>query len=153
VKEHLKENFRNYFIVVTLINLLMFVSGSIIYPEARFGYEVFIYPLIYGALGLIPSLILHEKKDCSTGEYVIRQIIGAMMTAVIIDGVMFAGKEMTKEYIGVALVNAVGVFVIYALVNLITWVLDSKTANELNSNLQAYQKEFAPEMEKSEDNV
>jgi hypothetical protein len=144
MKEHFKENFRNYFIVVTLINLLMLVTGKIFAPEQRFGYEVFIYPLVYGALGLIPSIFFPEKKECSMKEYVIRQIIGAIMTAIIIDGVIFTGKEMTKEYIIIALVNAVGVFVIYALVNLITWVLDSKTARELNEELTAYQEKLTP---------
>ncbi len=148
MKERFKENFRNYFIVVTLINLLMFAMGIVFAPEQRFGYEVFIYPLVYGALGLIPSLLFPEKRECSMREYVIRQIIGAIMTAVIIDGVMFAGKEMTKEYIVIAVVNVAGVFVIYALVNLITWVLDSKTARELNEELTAYQESLISETDK-----
>ncbi len=148
MKERFKVNFRNYFIVVTLINLLMFVTGIVFAPEQRFGYEVFIYPLVYGALGLIPSLLFPEKRECSMREYVIRQIIGAIMTAVIIDGVMFAGKEMTKKYIVIAMVNAAGVFVIYALVNLITWALDSKTARELNEELTAYQESLISETDK-----
>ena len=152
MKERFKENFRNYFIVVTLINLLMFVTGIIFAPEQRFGYEVFIYPLVYGALGLIPIIFFPEKKEYSVREYVIRQIIGAIMTAVIIDGVMFAGKVMTKEYIVIALVNVAGVFVIYALVNMITWVLDSKTARELNEELTAYQESLISETEKRMDN-
>jgi len=147
VKERFKENFRNYFIVVTLINLLMFVTGMVFAPEQRFGYEVFIYPLVYGALGLIPSIFIRERKECGVREYVTCQIIGAIMTAVIIDGVMFVGKEMTKEHIVIALVNAAGVFVIYVLVNLITWVLDSKTARELNEELTAYQGSLISELE------
>lgn len=148
MKERFKVNFRNYFIVVTLINLLMLVTGIVFAPEQRFGYEVFIYPLVYGALGLIPSIFFPEKKECGVREYVTRQIIGAIMTAVIIDGVMFAGKEMTKKYIVIAMVNAAGVFVIYALVNLITWVLDSKTARELNEELTAYQESLISETDK-----
>ena len=57
-KELLAKMFRNYFVLVTLINVVIFVSGSIAQPDARFGYSVFIMPLIYAFAGILPQAVM-----------------------------------------------------------------------------------------------
>ena len=142
MREHLKDCLRNYFIIVTLINVLMFIMGSIFQPEQQFGYEVFLYPLIYAALGSIPGILIREKKEPTVKEFLIHQFIGVVMTSAIIIAVMFFGVKMTKEHMVIAAVNVVGVFVIYVLVNVITWILDSKKAESMTNDLKAFQEKM-----------
>ena len=47
MKEHVKEILNSFFISVTLINIAMFILGILFRPEQRFGYEAYLYPLIY----------------------------------------------------------------------------------------------------------
>ena len=46
-RELLSKMFRTYFILVTLNDLVMFVTGSIIKQDAVMGYQMFLYPLLY----------------------------------------------------------------------------------------------------------
>ncbi len=59
--------------IVTLINIAMFILGSIFRPDQRFGYEVLIAPLIYGVLSLIPYIIMYSKKELTIKQLYIRQ--------------------------------------------------------------------------------
>ena len=62
LKEFIKSTLASYFIIVTLVNVATLVLGSIFRPEQRFGYEAFLAPLLYGALGLIPVFIMYSHK-------------------------------------------------------------------------------------------
>ena len=45
MKEHLKSNLMSFFIIVTLVNIAIFVCGIIMAPEEKFGYSAFIVPV------------------------------------------------------------------------------------------------------------
>ena len=64
-KELLAKMFRNYFVLVTLINVVIFVSGSIAQPDARFGYSVFIMQLIYACAGILPRAVMYSRRELS----------------------------------------------------------------------------------------
>ena len=75
MKDHIKDNIMNFFIIVTLVNLVMFISGSILAPEMRFGYEAFIVPIIDGLLGIIPGIIMYSKRELTVRQMLIREVI------------------------------------------------------------------------------
>ena len=54
MKENIKDNLMNFFIIVTLVNIVIFVCGSILAPDQEITYSAFLVPIIDGALGIIP---------------------------------------------------------------------------------------------------
>ena len=68
MKERIREAAGSYFISVTLINAAMLILGSLLSPQQRFGYEAFLYPLVYGLIGIIPSLIISTEKLAGHSE-------------------------------------------------------------------------------------
>ena len=140
MKEHLKECFRSFFIIVALINIAMFVLGTIFEPEMRFGYEAYLYPILYGILGSIPNLILKERKEPTVLQYLIHEGIMTAMCIAILLTFMFAGRPVTPEITLMACGVAASIVVIVIAVNLITWMLDTKTARDLTNELKAFQE-------------
>ena len=55
-KEHIKIVMSQFFVIVTLINLATFMIGEIFRPDQRFGYEAFLFPIIYKVIAVIPML-------------------------------------------------------------------------------------------------
>ena len=142
IKDHLKECLRNYFIIVTGINLAMFILGTIFQPDQQFGYDVFLYPLIYGAITSIPNLLMVEKKEPTVKQSIFREIVGVILISAILLASMFAGKELTGELIIVSCGIVLSVICITALVNIISWVLDSRKAESLTNDLVAFQNKI-----------
>ena len=140
MKDRLREILGNFFISVTLIDAAMFVLGNILMPQQRFGYEVFIYPLIYGFIGVIPALITRDGKELSVKQTVIRHVIRMLMTVVLLLAFMFGGKPMDHDRIVAALCVAVSVIMIYAAVVIIGWFLDKKTADRMTADLIRFQQ-------------
>ena len=139
MKEHLKYCLRNYFIIVTLINIAMFVLGKIFQPQRQFGYEIFLYPLLYGLLASIPNLILRERKEPTVRQFLIREAMGLALCIVILLTFMFAGNPVTKDLIIIASAVAASIVVIFVAVNVIIWVLDAKTAKDMTEDLMTFQ--------------
>jgi amino acid transporter len=140
MKEHLKECLRNFFIIVTCINVAMFVLGVIFQKDQQFGYEAFLYPIFYGALGSIPNLFMGKKEEPTLKQYVVRQILGALLCMVLLFAFMFAGKPVTSEILMIAGGVAISVILIFIAVDVITWILDSKTARDMTADLKLLQE-------------
>lgn len=141
-KDHLKECLRNYFIIVTGINLAVFVIGMIFRPDQKLGYDAFLYPIIYGAITSIPGLLMVEKKEPTIKQAIFREIIGVILISAILLTTMFAGMKITGELIVIGCGIVVSVICITVLVNVISWILDSKKAESLTNDLVAYQNKI-----------
>lgn len=141
-KDHLKECLRNYFIIVTGINLAVFVIGMIFRPDQKLGYDAFLYPIIYGAITSIPNLLMVEKKEPTIKQAIFREIIGVILISAILLTTMFAGMKITGELIAICCGIVVSVICITVLVNVISWILDSKKAESLTNDLVAYQNKI-----------
>ena len=61
--EHIKDNIMNFFIIVTLVDVAIFISGIILAPDAQLGYDSYILPVLIGFLGIIPGLIMYSKRN------------------------------------------------------------------------------------------
>ncbi len=141
-KDHLKECLRNYFIIVTGINLAVFVLGMIFRPDQKLGYDAFLYPLIYGAITSIPNLLMVEKKEPTIKQSIFREIIGVILISSILLTTMFAGMEMTGELIVISCGIVLSVICITLLVNAVSWILDSRKAESLTNDLVAFQNKI-----------
>ena len=140
MKERLKEAASNFFIIVTLIDVAIFILGSILRPNEQFGYEVMIYPVIYGAFSCIPGLIIRTKKELSIKQTLIREIFQLCFIIAIILVLIFGGRELTGELVIMAVSVTISVIVIYVLVTVIRWKLDTNAANQMTSDLERWKE-------------
>ena len=139
MRDKLRNILGNFFISVTLINIAMLVLGTILRPEQKFGYEVFIYPLNYGVIGIIPALITREGKELTVKQTLVKNAVQMLMTVVLILAFMFGGHPADRNLIVTAVSVAVSVVLIYAGVIAISWFLDKKTADMMTEDLVRFQ--------------
>ena len=139
IKEYFKTTVRNFFIIVTLVNVATFLLGSIYQPEARFGYEAFLSPLVYGALSFIPMWIMYSPKELSVKQLLFREALQLVSLEVILILLGFGTNNLSRENVKLILSFACSVLVIYVLVHVISWLLDSRTAKIMTKELEAYQ--------------
>ena len=97
-KELLSKMFRNYFVLVTLINAVIFVSGSIARPDARFGYSVFIMPLIYAFAGILPQAVMYSRHELSVKEVLLRKFIQLLLIELLVNGIILGENALRPEY-------------------------------------------------------
>ena len=140
MKDKLKNMLSSFFISVTLINIAMLVLGRLLRPDQQFGYEVFMYPLIYGLIGMIPALIVRDGKELTVRQTLIREAIRMVLTVVILVAVIFGGNPIEKDTGITAVCVAVSVVIIYVGVVVIGWFLDKKTADQLTEDLIRFQE-------------
>ena len=139
LKEFIKSTLASYFIIVTLVNVATLVLGSILRPEQRFGYEAFLAPLLYGALGLIPVFIMYSPKELTIKQIVIRKIVQLIALEFILVLAGFGRENLKAENLALIASFALSVLIIYVLVHVISWVLNLEMARQLTMDLQSYQ--------------
>ena len=140
MKERIREAAGSYFISVTLINAAMLILGSLLSPHQRFGYEAFLYPLIYGLIGIIPSLIISTDKELSVKQVIIRKTMQMLLIIVLLLAFMFGDDPLNRQTIFMAAAVALSVVVIYILVNVIMWMLDARTAKSMTEDLKRFRQ-------------
>lgn len=140
MKERLRDAFSSFFISVTLINAAMLILGLMFEPEAKFGYEIFLYPLIYGVIGMIPGLFLETNRELSVREVLIRKTVELLLLIVLLLAFMFGKRPMDREMLTVAAGVAISIIVIYVLVHVIEWILDRQTAKNMTEDLMKFQQ-------------
>ena len=140
MKERLRDILNSFFISVTLINMAMLILGFLFRPEQKFGYDVFLYPLLYGLIGIIPSLIITTKKELSVSQVIIRKVLQCVLIAVLMLAFMFAGQPFSAEQIPAAVGVGISVIIIFILVNVIEWLLDLRTAKSMTEDLLKFQE-------------
>ena len=139
LKEFIKSTLASYFIIVTLVNVATLVLGLIFRPEQRFGYEAFLAPLLYGALGLIPVFIMYSPKELTIKQIVIRKIVQLIALEFILVLAGFGRENLKAENLALIASFALSVLIIYVLVHVISWVLNLEMARQLTMDLQSYQ--------------
>ena len=146
MKERIRDILNSFFISVTLINVAMLILGRILEPTQVFGYEVFLYPLIYGLIGTIPTLLIRDKKEFSVKQELIRKVMRMLLLIALMLAFMFGGREITSELITAAVDVSLSIVIIFILVNLIIWWLDLKTAKDMTEDLIKYQQKKENEL-------
>ena len=139
-KELLSKMFRNYFVLVTLINAVIFVSGSIAQPDARFGYSVFIMPLIYAFAGILPQAVMYSKRELSIKEMLFRKLVQLLLIELFVNGIILGEYALRPEYTDMLKTISVCVVLVYVFANIISWILDSMSARTLTRELAEFQK-------------
>jgi hypothetical protein len=136
-KVFLKRCLMEYVIITTCVTAAIGVLGQFLDPTARFGYEGFYSPLIFGFISLVPSFVTYSRRELSLRQTLVRKVLHVIiLEAMLIAFGFWTGILRTPaeaSFFGLA------VFAVYIAVNLISWLLDKKEANELNRTLRSLQ--------------
>ena len=137
IKDFLKKCLLEYCIITTCVTAATAVLGINISPEARFGYESFFSPLLFGLLSLVPSVVTYSRKELSLRQTVMRKVLYLLLLEATLT--VFGLWSGIFHVISDIAFFMLTVFVVYTLVLLIKWLIDRKEAGLINKTLKALQ--------------
>jgi hypothetical protein len=136
-KAFLKRCLMEYFVITTCVTAAIAVLGLTLDPTARFGYEAYFSPLIFGFVGLAPSFVTYSRKELSFHQALLRKALHFVVLEVTLIAFGFWAGILHAFFD--ASLFAFAVFVVYLSVNLISWQFDKKEAGEINRTLKSLQ--------------
>ena len=139
-KERLGEAFRLYFILVTLISIMLMILGLTFDNERSLGYEVFMSPLIYAAIGVIPCLFVNPSKEVSMKKLLLTRFFQLALVEVAVLILAFSADSIPTEKKGVVIGIAVGIVIVFILSNIVEYIFELSQAKALNASLEKYQQ-------------
>ncbi len=129
-----------FFTLSTLITVAIYLLGVTLDPDARFGYESFLSPLLYAGCCVLPSLVTWSKRELKPRELLARELVQFLLTEAVVLGLAFRSRMIDTAKPAVVLSLAGSVLVIYLLVFLLSWLTNSAQARQVNRDLQAFQR-------------
>ncbi len=137
-KAFIKKCLMEYFIITTCITAATAILGMGIDPSAKFGYESYFSPLIFGFISVLPSIVTYSKKELSIKQTIIRKILHfiCLLFLLCMFGYFTGLLNGSVEIVSFAL----AVLIIYVVVNVVNWHLNKKEAVQINNMLKKYQK-------------
>ena len=126
-----------YFMLVTLITILMMALGMTFDAERTFSYSAYASPLVYAAIGVIPVFIQGKEKELSVKRLVLGRITGLAIIEIIILFIAFSSENVPTEKRAVVAGIAIGIIVIYVLANVLEYLFEKREARELNDILDS----------------
>jgi hypothetical protein len=137
IKDFMKKCLLEYCIITTCVTAATAVLGLNISPDARFGYESFFSPLLFGLLSLVPSIVTYSRKELSLRQTVIRKLLYLLLleATLTVFGLWASLFHATADIAFFMFT----VFMVYILVHWIKWLIDRKSADEINKTLKALQ--------------
>ena len=134
--EFLRKQLMYYFIIVTIVTLVIGILGLIYEPDQRFGYESYFSPLIFGLIGVLPSFVTYSRKELTMKQTIVREILQLILIEVMILSFSYFMGILKREMVGSMIFAILTVFV---AVNCIDWLISNKNAKKLTEYLKAYQ--------------
>jgi len=136
----IKKVMMSFFVSVACICAAMALIGLSYESEARFGYEAFLSPLLFGAAASLPLLVKYSRKELSLKQAIIRNIIHFILLETLLLSMLFAAGLISD--ISMAASLGFTIFVIDITVYLVLWISDTRTARAFNKALQEMQKQI-----------
>ncbi len=140
LKQFLIRKLMLFFTLSTLIAVAMFVLGSALDPDTRFGYEGLLTPLFFAGCCVLPSLVTWSKRELRPREWIVREALQFLLTEAVILGLAFALPRIDTSRSAVVLGIAGSVLAIYVLVFLISWLANSSEARAADRELQHFRR-------------
>lgn len=137
LKTFLRNCLMEYFVITTCVTAGMAILGQAIDPTRTFGYEAYWSPLIFGLVGVVPSLVTYSRKELTFRQALVRKVIHIIVLEATL--VLFGFAAGLLHVFSDTSLFMLEVFIIYLAVNLIGWQLDKKSAGEINQMLKSLQ--------------
>ena len=134
--DFLRKNLMNFFIIVTCVSIAIGLLGLIYEPNRQFGYEAYFSPIIFGLIGVLPSILTYSKKELTLKQMKVRKVF----QLIVLEGMVLSfGYVMGIMKDNMMLSIALSVLVVFLAVHFISWIIDCKEAAKLNEDLKAFQ--------------
>lgn len=140
LKQFLAQKLSLFFMLTTLITIVICVLGLCFDGDARFGYSELLTPVCIAALCVIPTLVTWSRRELSPREMKVRMALELVLIEAVVLGIAFASPVIDTSRASVTLAIAGSVLAIYILVRLFSWLYDSAQARELNDELARLQQ-------------
>ncbi len=131
---------RTYFAVVALINVVILVMGMQIAPDNRFGYDAFAAPLIYGAVGTLPNVVMYSKRELTIKELLVRKVIQFILIEISVLFVAFHNVDAFWQQSSIIIAVGISVFIIYVIASIIDWIQNCIVAKQMTEELINFQE-------------
>ena len=139
-KELIRDMISTYFMLVTMILIIMALLGTQFMPETRFGYEAFVTPLIYAAYATLPNMVMYAKKELTVKQFLLRKILQFILVEIIVISVALPKEFFTTEKIKIVAALAISILIMYILTHFIDWFQNYTTAKKMTEELLKFQQ-------------
>ena len=129
-----------FFMLTTLILFAIFFIGSAFDADARFGYDAILAPVEYAFLCVLPTFVNYSRRELKPKELLFRIVLEFLLIEAIVLGAAFHSALMDTTRISVVLTIAGSVLVIFLLVHIFAWLMDSIESMKMNQALAQLQK-------------
>ena len=144
-KQFLIDKLILFFMLTTLILFAVFFIGSAFDADARFGYDAILAPVEYAFLCVLPTFVTYSRRELKPGELLFRIVLEFLLIEAIVLGAAFHSALMDTTRISVVLTIAGSVLVIFLLVHIFAWLMDSIESMKMNQALVELQKQAEEE--------
>lgn len=135
IKDKLSKAVSLYFMLVTFISVLLMVLGLTFDSERSLGYTVFLSPLIYAAIGVLPVFLPEKKGELSVKRLIVRRLVEIAIIEAIIIFLAFSSDNIPTEKRGVVVGIAAGIVIIYTLILVVEYFHEKRESAKMNSLL------------------
>ena len=139
-KQFLIDKLILFFMLTTLILFAIFFIGSAFDADARFGYDAILAPVEYAFLCVLPTFVTYSRRELKPKELLFRIVLEFLLIEAIVLGAAFHSALMDTTRISVVLTIAGSVLVIFLLVHIFAWLMDSIESMKMNQALAQLQK-------------
>ena len=73
-----------FFIVTACVTTAQGIVGTLLWPEARFGFDAFLFPPLFGILSVLSNVVLISKKELSMGQMAFRMFLQLLVIEVMV---------------------------------------------------------------------
>lgn len=140
LKQFLIKKLGLFFVLTTFITVAVYLLGSHFDPEAQLGYDALLSPLFYAGCCVLPSLVTWSRRELKPRELIVREVLQFLLTEAVMLALAFRSPAIDTSRPVVVLGIAGSVLVIYLLVFLLSWLVNSAQARQVNEELQAFQR-------------
>jgi len=127
-----------FFVSVTCICAAVAILGLLFEPDASFGYEVLFFPLIYGAVGMFPSLVTYSKKELSFKKALVRNILHLILLEIVILLILHSGGALKSFGLTISIVASI--LIVALTTHFVLWINDMRLAKSFNAALKIMQQ-------------
>lgn len=139
-KEFVIDLMKTYFTVVALINVAIYVMGTRFAPDLQFGYEAFSAPLIYGAVGTLPNIVMYSKRELPVKELFVRKVLQFILIEVLVLFAAFYGADTFWQHPKIIMSVAFSIFIIYVVASVVDWAQNYVAAKRMTVELMKFQE-------------
>lgn len=137
IRDFVRQCVMQFFIITSCVTLATAVIGPHLLPDLQVTYDLFYSPLIIGLVCTLPSILLYSKQELNLRRTIFRRCLHLLAIEILLSSLnWYAGNLKTVPDLLLFMITVLG---IYLIVNLISWLMESRDAKVINDGLKKLQ--------------